>query len=939
MSGHVWIVSENGAGWKTTNSGNDWATMTLGAPVALRAITFVNLTTGWVVGDNGTIRTTTDGGETWSAQTSGTSQQLNAVAFATPLVGYVAGNNGVLLKTTNGGASWAPIGGPWQNNLTSVAAKNLAVYVTGVDGFCQMSMNGGASWSRLNFTTDVKSDVNDVVIREDGIPFFIGGGGYIRQSAKNGYSFTWGIHSLHATLSDIFFYDNLRGWACSDKNNAVLRTTDGGATWSLPQGTTVSATWSQKSSASGAIGNGYTLNPWDKKKIYCAVGPRIYMSADIGETWVQTATISATSGVTHTYYISPHDTNIYVVAYTGGGDHIRRSTDRGVTWTATITRAFSAYGMPLAIDYEHPDTLYFAPEDGHIYRSTDFAATWQDLGPKGFTSPCDFAVVRDSSNILYLGDSGPSRISRSTDYGNTWTLVYSGSGAEVPTIATGNMRNSEAYATAWSSGGVQKTTNYGQTWIQTSATSSAWGVDVSSDDPNVVMFGVYGGGQSYLSVNGGASFVNAALTGSNYAILAYDRSTFLAEQSGGLYKLAFTYTVPTSNQQIITLISPNGGENWTYGTTRTITWTAGNFTVVNIEYKTSPTGAWQTIATNVPSAGGTYAWTIPNTPTTQARIRVSDATDGTPSDTSDGTFTISVSSFAVAPASLTFGPVPTGSTRVDTLRITNAGTAPLVISSAMTNLPEFTAGRTSFTIPAGSADTLSVKFRPALAQSYTDTLRLATNSPSGVVAIPLSGSGTLAASVTVLAPNGGEVWQIGSVQNIRWVANLLNQVTIEYRTLPSLTWLPIASNVQASTGSFAWTIPNNPANEALVRVLSSDGTIVDESDGPFRIQSPTSVSVSGAIPTVYALFQNYPNPFNPSTQIRYDLPKESSVRLTVFNALGQEIADLVHGVQQAGKYQVEFSTSNAAKNLSSGIYYYRLNAGEYVQTRKLILLK
>jgi hypothetical protein len=83
------------------------------------------------------------------------------------------------------------------------------------------------------------------------------------------------------------------------------------------------------------------------------------------------------------------------------------------------------------------------------------------------------------------------------------------------------------------------------------------------------------------------------------------------------------------------------------------------------------------------------------------------------------------------------------------------------------------------------------------------------------------------------------------------------------------------------------------------------------------------------------LLQNYPNPFNPVTIIRYELPKESNVSLRVFNMLGQEVAVLVDEVQAAGHRSVEFNASG----LPSGMYLYRLTAGDFVATKKLVLLK
>jgi len=83
------------------------------------------------------------------------------------------------------------------------------------------------------------------------------------------------------------------------------------------------------------------------------------------------------------------------------------------------------------------------------------------------------------------------------------------------------------------------------------------------------------------------------------------------------------------------------------------------------------------------------------------------------------------------------------------------------------------------------------------------------------------------------------------------------------------------------------------------------------------------------------LYQNYPNPFNPATQIRYALTGRSEVTLTVYNTLGQRIASLVHETQDRGYYQVSFDGGG----LSSGVYFYRLQAGSSVSTRRMIFLK
>jgi hypothetical protein len=92
---------------------------------------------------------------------------------------------------------------------------------------------------------------------------------------------------------------------------------------------------------------------------------------------------------------------------------------------------------------------------------------------------------------------------------------------------------------------------------------------------------------------------------------------------------------------------------------------------------------------------------------------------------------------------------------------------------------------------------------------------------------------------------------------------------------------------------------------------------------------------SGAQPLEYALMQNYPNPFNPTTSISYTLKEASHVKMTVFDPMGRTVATLVDGNRTAGRYTVSFDGST----LSTGIYFYRLEAGSFTAVRKLVLIK
>jgi len=94
------------------------------------------------------------------------------------------------------------------------------------------------------------------------------------------------------------------------------------------------------------------------------------------------------------------------------------------------------------------------------------------------------------------------------------------------------------------------------------------------------------------------------------------------------------------------------------------------------------------------------------------------------------------------------------------------------------------------------------------------------------------------------------------------------------------------------------------------------------------------------IPEVFALHQNYPNPFNPLTSLRYDLPEDGLVNITIFDMVGRVVRTLVNSSQTAGFKSVQWNaTNNRNEPVSAGLYLYTIQAGEFRQTRKMVLLK
>ena len=117
-----------------------------------------------------------------------------------------------------------------------------------------------------------------------------------------------------------------------------------------------------------------------------------------------------------------------------------------------------------------------------------------------------------------------------------------------------------------------------------------------------------------------------------------------------------------------------------------------------------------------------------------------------------------------------------------------------------------------------------------------------------------------------------------------------------------------------------------------------DFTVTGNGQNPvsFQVVNPTGIEkISDLIPENYKLFNNYPNPFNPSTKVKFDLPKYAAVRIQILNITGSIVKDLVNENLPAGRYEAEFDGSN----ISRGFYYYRIKANEFIETKKMILLK
>ena len=147
--------------------------------------------------------------------------------------------------------------------------------------------------------------------------------------------------------------------------------------------------------------------------------------------------------------------------------------------------------------------------------------------------------------------------------------------------------------------------------------------------------------------------------------------------------------------------------------------------------------------------------------------------------------------------------------------------------------------------------------------------------------------------------------------------------------------------LRTTNGSTTWSIQHSGTGEKLNDVYFTDantGTTVGE-HGTILRTTNGGVSfvnqISSEIPERFSLYQNYPNPFNPTTNIKFDIQKTSPTKLVVYDALGREVATLVNEELKAGSYQTDWD----GNNYTSGVYFYKLISGDFVETKKMVLVK
>jgi photosystem II stability/assembly factor-like uncharacterized protein len=450
---------------------------------------------------------------------------------------------------------------------------NSLVFASTKNGMLLRSTNAGVNWSTILYRAVIVPDISCVSIANDSTLYVCGEGGFIRKSTDKGQTFVNQYNPSWSDMKLIYFTSANNGW-CLGNNKMILRTINGGQNWYMPNGTTIDLSWSLKIPLNfyTSSGNVFYQSTWNKKEIFVTKSNTLYRSLDVGETWSQIGTTMPYGSISNSLFVSPKDTNLILVAIDSIDNFhgkVLRSTNYGQSWQITFSANRSSDGIPIGIDPNHTDTLYYGPTDSNMFKSTNFGLTWSPLGSYRFENNCAIKVVNNHSNIIIVGSANSfgnkGLITRSTDYGATWTIVDSNRGPypEVPAVS-GSILDSVLYATMYqgNEGGLKRSTNLGLTWNNINIDNTAWGFDRAGDDPNVICYAPWeypATIPAYISYDRGIHFtpLPPMSTVNNFSVYFYNRNNLLLQQSVGFYKLKATVSVPIGIEPISNQIPVN----------------------------------------------------------------------------------------------------------------------------------------------------------------------------------------------------------------------------------------------------------------------------------------------------------------------------------------------------------------------------------------------
>ncbi len=832
---------------------------------------------------------------------------IQGVSFVDADHGYTVGIFGTINRTTDGGQNWVHCRSGVDFDLNAVsftdADRGTAV---GKSGTILRTTDSGVTW--LEQSSGTTTWLRAVSFVTTNIGTIVGVGGIILHTTNGGTN--WFPQSSGTTnhLFGVSFSDVDHGIAVGF-GGLVIRTTDGGSTW-VP-------------GASGTVNQLSGVDYIDLNTgTAVGVNGTILGTTDGGATWSPqpSGTAEHLSGVS-----MAGDQNTAVVGTNG---IIRRTTDGGSTWIASPSGTTEAL---YTTSFTDANTGWTVGRFGTLLHTTDAGVSWTSQ-TKGARTNLHGVAFTDSNNGVAVGDSG--LILRTVDGGITWLPEYSGTTVNLSKVALPQAGQGVIVG----DGGTILNTTDGGGWVSRYSGLTGPLYAVSFPTPN---FGVATGQDGLINqtTDGGASWVliSDPLSNAMYTVFMSDPYTGLTVGQAGFARRTVNGWNPLPIVWEIAL--PPGRPVYDVYLTNGNTATAvGGGGTIYHSTEAMVYNAWWTI---IPSGTIKKLLAITFTDTVNAIvvgetgtiIRSSDGglswtpeTSGTIDHLNDVAFVDSSRGWIVGDggAILHYKKVEVGT--IDQFAVQenwNIVSVPFTVDdyTASSLFPDAITSAFGFDNGYVSRDTLEngkgywIKFP----QSQT---------------IVMNGAALEAETIDV-----AEGWNmVGSLST-----------PVDVSTITSIPGGIVTSGFFQFDQSYAQTSILHPGRGFWVKssqagqlvMASSANTpaasrirIEDRGKIPPAPPNP-GVSTPGHQPQEYRLDQNNPNPFNPSTNISYTLPVRSLVSLRVYDLLGRVIATLVNGIEEPGEHTVRWD----AEGVPSGIYFYRLVAGEFTLARKMMVMK
>ncbi|MGD9402068.1 MAG: C25 family cysteine peptidase [bacterium] len=465
-----------------------------------------------------------------------------------------------------------------------------------------------------------------------------------------------------------------------------------------------------------------------------------------------------------------------------------------------------------------------------------------------------------------------------------------------------------------------------------------------------------------LSTDGGATFPTVIATGeasdgsypwtvpsspttqARVKVLAHDAAGNSGEDMSDA-----NFTIRDGTDPSVTVLDPNGGEAWEVGSAHDIEWNAtDNIGVTSIDILLSTDGG-ATFPTTVATGevnDGTYPWTVPDEVTTQARIKVVayDAGGNSGEDISDADLEIvDTSDPVVTVTSPNGGEVwDIGSIRSITWTATdNVGVTSIDIRLSTDG------GVTYPTVVATGEDNDGVyPWNVPAVPTTQGRVKVIAHDGEGNTGEDVSNANftirdDTSPSVTVIEPNGGEIWDIGTIHDIEWNATDdvgVAHVMILLSSDGGLTYPDTLATGEANDGVYSWDVTQAATTAARIKVIADDAgnnSGEDISDADFEIYDPLAgTDITADIPASAVITGNSPNPFSGATAISFGIPRDGRVRLAMYDVSGREVDVLVDQAFPAGYHSVTWQDGGAT---GTGLYFIRLRFDSEEVTHKVVI--